>query len=205
MFLEHFKNYLQNDYYSKPLDSIFGISAALWGVIATLIVAIIALFGDQIKNRLFRPNIQPVEPVKTPQIYNNATVIYHRLIVKNARKASWFFWFPNQAKDARVLLTYRKLPKQNSFIPIPLRWTHFNTITRDIPPGEEVYIDIFGKVEGEQKYRFSWAPGVGPGGEELDYYNPQYGDIRLVFFEQHQKIGDIYLGFDSEKDTLVIK
>lgn len=140
---------------------------------------------------------------RTLQIYNNVTYVYHRLIVKNARKADWLPWLPNQAKEARVSITYRELPKGSGFIPIPLRWTHFNTIYRDIPPGEEVYVDIIGKKADETKYRFCWAPNVGPGGEELDYFDATQGDLRLEFYEQNQKIGDIYLKFDTKSDLLV--
>ena len=46
----YFHHFLLQD--PKVIDSIFGISASLLGVIGTLILGILAIFGEQIKNNI---------------------------------------------------------------------------------------------------------------------------------------------------------
>jgi hypothetical protein len=187
-------------------ETFWGLSNLGWtaiGAIITFLAVFMALFGDQIKNWFFKPKIQAVEPKVTAQKHNGKTFLYHRLIVKNARRTSLFPWLPTQAKGVRVLLTYKNLPNENNFIPIPLRWTHFNeSLFRDLPFGEEAYVDIFVEENNDGKYKFCWAPNTGSDDPDLAYYNPQYGDIRLEFFEQNQKIGDIYIEFNLDKKIL---
>src|SRR6185295_10962520 len=82
------------------IDSFLGISANLWGFIGTLVLGIIAIFGDQIKKAFLKPKIRGVQLVTTWQKIENIdeAVIFTRLIVKNIGSSS--------AKDVRALLTY---------------------------------------------------------------------------------------------------
>jgi len=206
MYFQEFPIY---NYYNhlKSIDSFLGISGSLWGavvamlgVIATVILGFLAIFGEQVRKCLFKPNIQAVDGKKTEQLIGNDTYIFQRFIVKNSRKNRGI---PYQAKDVRVLLTYRNLPKNNNFIPIPLRWTHFNkSPERNIPPDENIYVDVLYQKKGENKYKFCWAPGTSSEEPELSDFNCEWGDIRLEFFDENGAIGDIYLRYDLLTDIL---
>jgi hypothetical protein len=172
------------------------VIATLIGVIATLILGVLALFGNQIKGYWFKPNLKPIESVRTSQLINNEEYIYHRLIVKNI---GWV-----AAREVRVLLTYLK-PLKN-FIPIPLRWTHFSkSSSRDIARGEPAYVDILRKKGVERIYYFCWAPETGSNDPLLSVFNPEYGNLRLEFFERDRKIGDILLEFLELKNDDKLK
>lgn len=176
------------------------------GVFAALLLGIVGVMQDWIRGKILRPHLNPVELKKTTQsipkkviriqIIENQGFIYHRLIVKNVG------WFTAVAKNVRVSLTYEHPPAY--FVPIPLAWTHFNDQARDIPPKEEVYVDIMRIKDGEYFYTFCWAPGTGSFGTVLDNYNPNIGNIRLEFYGETGKIGDIYLKFLEQKKELKI-
>lgn len=142
---------------------------------------------------LYRPNLQPIETIKTKQLIGKDFHVFHRLIVKNIGNVA--------AKDVRVLLTYEK-PVEN-FIPIPLNWTHWNKFSRDISRGEPAYIDVLRKKGDEENYKFFWSFDTGyPDEPALLNFIPKLGNIRLEFFEHNHKIGDIYLKFLQDKDGL---
>ncbi|MEX1064140.1 MAG: hypothetical protein WD898_02185 [Candidatus Paceibacterota bacterium] len=200
MYLHHFPfhHYFHN---SQPIDSLFGLSGNLLAFFGTIILGILAIFGDSIKNLILKPKLRPVEIKRTIQGDGTRDSVMHRLIVKNIRR---FYLFGIQAKDVRAILTYRNVP--SNFIPIPIRWTHFNNdIPRGIPQGEEVYVDlIHRKKDTTDKYEFCWAPGTGSSDPMLKYFEPKNGDIRLEFFESSQKIGDIYLRYSDDSDKLEV-
>ncbi len=198
MYFNHIPSH--SNFYHKSIDSIFGISANLLAFFGTLFLGALALFGDQIRSLIFKPNLYPVELKKTSQSDGSEDYIFHRLIIKNVGR---FPVFKIQAKNVRALLTYRKVPK--NFIPIPLRWTHLNeAVSRDIPPGEEVYLDIIHKKINDQKYKFCWSPGTGSNDPVLKYFEPSNGHLRIEFFERNQMIGDIYLKYLEDKDLLEV-
>lgn len=164
-------------------------------VIGTLILGFFAIFGEQIRKSLFKPQLKPIEMVKTTQRIGSDNFVYQRLIVKNVGN--------NAAEMVRILLTYIKVPK--NFIPIPLAWTHYNTAARDISKSEPAYIDVLRKQEGSEKYAFCWTPEVGiPYEKLLAEFNPDQGNIRLEIFERDRKIGDITLKYKKEADELSI-
>jgi hypothetical protein len=187
------------------MDNVFlGLSSTGWvatGAIATLLAVLIALFGEYIRNLIFNPKLRPVGIKKTIQGEGPSDSIIHRLIVKNIRR---YYLFGVQARGVRVLLTYKDPPP--NFIPIPLRWTHFNKDdARDIPQGEEVYVDLIHKKSGsDDKYEFCWAPTTSSNAPILKYFEPISGGIRLEFFDYSQKIGDIYLNYSEDKDLLKV-
>jgi len=200
MLFNYFQIYHHPTIHSQLIGGLFGVSTDLLGVIATLISTLflgaLALFGDQIRAYLFKPNLQPVEPVRTSQSIGSDKYIYYRLIVKNVGR------FVVVAREVRVLLTYTE-PLIN-FIPIPLAWTHFNAnSSRDIPRGEPAYVDILRKKEGEQIYHFCWSPGTGSDDPVLNDFD-QSKNIRLEFFERNRKIGDIYLRYIKNLDVLEV-
>lgn len=166
------------------------------GIIGTLGLAILALFGDQIRKSIFKPNLQPVEIVKTHQQIGVENFLYQRLIVKNIGSSA--------AKGVRILLTYKKGAPQN-FIHVPIAWTHWSVAARDISRHEPAYIDILRKVEGAPSYDFCWSPEVGiPYEQMLREFDPEYGNLRLEFFEQNRQIGDITLQYSKDKNELKI-
>jgi hypothetical protein len=193
-------------YFHHPQpDSVFGISTALLGVISTTILGILAIFGEQIRSYLFKPDLQPADnPVRTSQkipwrksdglIYNEG-FIFHRIPIKNAGKAT--------AREVRVLLTYIK--SVENFIPIPLNWTHWNKSSRDISVGETAYLDVLQKRDVLTDIWFAWSGETGmPVEPTLSTFNPELGNLRLEFYERDRKVGDIVLNFSSEKDELKI-
>ncbi len=178
----------QSHWYSDP---------QWWAIVTALFLGLLGMFQGWIRELIFKPNIQPVESKITSQYIGTQHYLYYRFIIKNSRKGlfSWLPWFRIQAKGARVLLTYRNPP--DNFIPIPLNWTHFNSLERNIPPDEEVYIDILRQKTGDDNYEFCWPGVMGSTDPDLKYLNSQAGDIRLEFFDQNQSIGDIHLKFDK--------
>lgn len=166
------------------------------GAIGTLILGVIAIFGEQIRKLLFRPKLMPVEVVRTEQKVGGSIFIYQRLIVKNVGLAG--------AKGVRILLTYSSTLR--NFIPVPIAWTHWQTAARDIAQHEPAYIDILRKETGTDIYSFCWPFENGIPYEKLLLgFDQKHGDIRLEFFEHDQQVGDIILEFLNEEDVLKIK
>lgn len=167
------------------------------GVIGTLILGALAIFGEQIRKSLFKANLMPIDVVKTEQTVGADIRVYQRLVVKNIGSAV--------AKEVRILLTYKNVVPAN-FIPIPIAWTHWQKAARDISQHEPAYIDILRKKKGAANYDFCWPLETGTPHEELlREFNPQHGDIRLELFEHDQQIGDITLEFSTSDDILKIK
>lgn len=206
MSFHYFQTYHYFSTQPKVIDSFLGFSDTFWGVLASVILGIIALFGDRIRRHIFKPNIQPIQAEKTSQQIGGETYVYQRFIVKNARRKWFRFLLPNEATCVHVFLTYERVENLPNFIPLPLAWTHFETKTRDTPPGEEVYVDLFRKKIGEEKYQFCWAPQTGSEDETLKYFDSdgKRGRIRLEFFDSTQKIGDFYLKYKNEEDIVVV-
>lgn len=167
------------------------------GVIGTLILGALAIFGEQIRKSLFKANLMPIDVVKTEQTVGADIFVYQRLIVKNIGSAV--------AKEVRILLTYKNAAPVN-FIPIPIAWTHWQKAARDISQHEPAYIDILRKKKGTANYDFCWPLETGTPYEELiRVFNPQHGDIRLELFEHDQQVGDITLEFSTSDDILKIR
>lgn len=201
-------------FYPNVADGMFGISAdllnvfvAILGVLATMILGILAIFGNQIRSYFFRPSLRPVDKKRTiqltPKVIGGAVYhknyVFHRLIIKNTGKV--------RATDVRVLLTYEKGNQKEleNFIPIPLNWTHWNKTSRDISRGEPAYIDIFSREEDTEDYNFCWSQETGYSVEPLLLkFRPRFGNIRLEFFERDSKIGDIYLKYSQVSDSLEV-
>ena len=181
----------------KIVDSIFGISASLLGVIGTLILGILAIFGDQIRKIILKPKIKGVEPIRTFQENETQIHIYQRLIVKNIGSVS--------AKEVRVLLTYLDGSKTENFIPFPLNWTHWNKTTRDISRNEPVYIDVLSKTDIGRPYKFCYSQEVGiPWEPDLINFDTAKGNLRLEFYERDNKVGSIILNYSKKEDKLFI-
>lgn len=177
-------------------SGLFWLSAEAWAaIVGTLILAVIAIWGDQLKKFLFKPNIRPIEFVRTSQRRTDGTAdTYHRLIVKNVGSIV--------AKDVRVLLTYIQ-PKKN-FIPVPLNWTHWNRTTRDISRGEPAYIDVLYKSPGETSYKFCWSYETGHPSEPILVSLDEEKKLRLEFFERDHKVGDMIFSYKKKSDQLII-
>jgi hypothetical protein len=196
---------------TEVADSLFGVSSgmlgAFLGFVGTLILGSLALFGNEIRSWLFRPELSPVECKKTlqliPKNINGAVYhrkyIFYRLIIKNIGNM--------RARDVRVLLTYEKGDQKElkDFIPVPLNWTHWNKSSRDISRKEPAYVDILRKEDGGLNYEFCWSNETGNPVEPLlmNFY-PKFGNIRLEFFEHESKIGDISLKYEEHLDVLTI-
>lgn len=187
-------------YFHHPQpDNIFGIPISLLGVIATTILGVLAIFGEQIRSFLFRPNLREADsPVKTSQltpfpksdgfIYHE-NFLFYRLPIKNVGRAS--------AREVRVLLTYMK--SVDNFIPVPLNWTHWNKSTRDISVGETAYLDILKKREALSDIEFCWSSEAGvPVEPRLKVFDSNLGDFLLQFYERDRKVGEIKLHFSAE-------
>lgn len=189
----------------QPIDGVLGISSDFLGVVTTTILGILAIFGDQVRNLIFRPNLQPADkPVMTVQltpfkksdgaIYNEK-FLFHRLPIKNIGRVS--------AREVRVLLTYTQTAE--NFIPVPLNWTHWNKSTRDISAGETAYLDILKKREVLTHIEFCWSSEAGtPVEPRLAVFDPRLGSLHLEFFERNRKVGDITLQFLKDKGELRI-
>ncbi|MFA6076785.1 MAG: hypothetical protein WC735_01775 [Candidatus Paceibacterota bacterium] len=181
----------------KVIDSFLGISGTLWGVVGTLVLGILAIFGDQIKKYFFKPKIRGVEIIETWQENHEEALIYKRLIVKNIGKAP--------AKDVRAMLTYTDGGKLN-FLPVPLNWTHWNTTTRDISQHEPAYLDIMCRQLSDSQYKFCWSLQVGqPLESDFIYFDTQMRNIRIEFYERDNKVGDVYMQYLIDRGKLLIK
>ncbi len=169
--------------------------------IGTLLAVVVAVIGiEEVRSFVFRPVIRRKAPelVRTEhRREGKETLIYHRLIVTNIK-----WWRGKLARDVRVLLTYDKngQPPPDGFIPIPLRWTYWNSFTRDISRGEPAYLDVFeekNNEKGGKDYYFCWADNVaGSGSKEgiLEKFDSNLGNPRLEFYERNGgRIGDITL------------
>jgi len=176
---------LQNPWYLDPQ----------WWAIAVALFLGTGIIQSWMKG-FWKPKIQPNdEPIKTSQTVGDITFVYQRLIIKNIGSVS--------AKNVRVLLTYEKSPE--NFIPIPLNWTHWNKSSRDIPKGEPAYIDLLRKPGSYPNYQFCWAFDVGFSTESiLMDFKPELGNIRLEFFDDHGKVGNIKLQFSPKEDKLKV-
>lgn len=173
----------------------------------TLFLGLAAVVGiEEVRSFVFRPVIRREDPelVRTEhRREGKKTLIYHRLIVTNIK-----WWRGKSARDVRVLATYDKngQPPPRDFIPIPLRWTYWNTFERDISRGEPAYLDVFEEKTKEKGiiYEFCWAKDVaGSGSAEgiLREFDTRYGDLRLEFYERTGGlIGDMTLKYFSDKD-----
>lgn len=201
----------------KVIDSLFGISSGLWeviitllGAIMTLLLGIIAIFGDQIRSHYFKPKLvfdgfkKTFQLIPMPSPYKKGEYItenhlFQRLIVRNRGNI--------RAKEVRVLLTYEEGNREElkNFIPIPLNWTHYNKSSRDISRGEPAYVDIFQRKDNEKIYKFCWSHETGYSIEPLLMnFRPEYGNVRLEFFEHDSKIGDIHLKYVEDEDVLEV-
>jgi hypothetical protein len=186
-------------------DSIYGIPISLLDVILTTILGVIAIFGEQVRSCIFRPNLQEADnPIKTSQLIPlpkgdgctyHESFLFYRLPIKNTGSAS--------AKEVRVLMTYEK--HVEDFIPVLLNWTHWNKSTRDISIGEIAYLDIFKKHKDSSGIEFCWASEVGsPVEPKLKVFDPCLGDFLLQFYERNSKVGEIKLRFSAEKYQIEI-
>ncbi|KKP40955.1 MAG: hypothetical protein UR31_C0037G0003 [Parcubacteria group bacterium GW2011_GWA2_33_14] len=181
-----FNNLLsQNTWYLDPQ----------WWAIAVALFLGTGILQSLMKG-FWKPKIQPNdEPIRTSQTVGDITFVYQRLVIKNIGSVG--------AKNVRVLLIYEKAPE--NFIPIPLNWTHWNKSSRDIPRGEPAYIDLLRKPGSYPNYQFCWAFDVGFSTESiLIDFKPELGNIRLEFFDDHGKVGNIKLQFSAKEDKLKV-
>jgi hypothetical protein len=178
------------------------------GTFAAVLAAVIGI--EEIRSLIFKPKIRPDELklVRTEHYRQGKDpLIYHRLIVKNLWR-----WLGRSAKQVRVLLSYERngLPPSRDFIPIPLRWTYWNSANRGISRGEPAYLDVFEEKQGTtgRQYEFCWADdmaGSDSAEGSLKVFNPYSGNIRLEFYERNGGlIGDMTLKYDKDHDCFEV-
>lgn len=194
---------LIRSYHIAKIDSPWVVLSTI-GTFLAVVAAVIGI--EEIRSLIFRPRIRPDETklVRTEHHRQNKTpLIYHRLIVKNVWR-----WLGRSARDVRVLLSYDRdgLPPSSDFIPVPLRWTYWNSANRGISRGEPAYLDVFEEKQGNigRQYEFCWADdmaGAGSAEGKLKIFNPYSGNIRLEFYERNGGlIGDMTLKYDKDTD-----
>jgi len=170
--------------------------AEWFGITVTMLLGVLAIFGEQTRKWIFRPRLAVLRVVKTTQSIGVGSYIYQRLIVKNIGLRA--------ARDVRILLSYKnELPI--NFIPIPLGWTHWSGAKRDISIREPAYVDVFFKQDSSNKYDFCWPFETGlPNEEILKRFKPEYGEIRLEFYELDRIICDVTLKYLVDRDEFII-
>ena len=162
---------------------------------ASLFVGVLALFGDRLRAKWFKPSLHFLDVIKMNQEEEGKILIFYRLHIKNRGDSP--------AKEVRVQMSFRKCGQSESAkgpISIPLRWTHISEATRDISCDEEADLDVLCK-EGDSHYycwpyhRTSDQDLSGPG-KNNDYL------FELSFFERNRKLQKATLRFHSKDERL---
>ena len=108
-------------------------------VIASIIIGFIAIFGERIRNFLFKPKYQ-FDVLQTEQKISGETRDYKRIKISNmgrrkAKNVKLFLEEILDIKDGTIVV-------RENFIPMPLAWTHGDYSSRNIVANESAFIDL---------------------------------------------------------------
>ncbi|MBI2621991.1 MAG: hypothetical protein HYW63_05110 [Candidatus Levybacteria bacterium] len=123
------------DIVSNITDFLVRYGALIGTIIASLTALVIAIWGRGLKRLGYKPKIEIVDLIQNNQ---NPSLDLWRLVIKNSGN--------DTAKKVQVDIVEvfddgNKVRK--NFLPIPLRWTHLDTESREILPNQTVYLDLF--------------------------------------------------------------
>lgn len=185
----------------------FGISSAGWAAISaigTLLAVVAALFGDQIRNFLFKPRLVFSSALPIPQkqlvtimhgkdkIERELEYTMYRLLIKNIGFAP--------AANVRALI----IAKDNSPLPlpVPLTWTHHDVDARDISRFEPAYLDILQEL-GENFLFYSQRDKL-INLPEYKLSNDSLTVLEIAFYESNRTLQSVLLKLDPRNKTLVV-
>ncbi len=173
-----------------------GIPFEGWVAIGTFLAVLVALFGEKIKDLIFRPKLifkpaKVLSQIQGAQAGGAIRYSMYRILVKNIGS-------PAYDVRASVVFVNKELP-----LAIPLNWTHIDFDTRDISREESVYLDIFQKF-GSSIYFYGWRDKL-IDSEEYKLANNKKSEIKIAFFERNRKLQSISLLLDPINETLNLK
>lgn len=133
-----------------------------WTLLVSLVPSIVALFiaggiGQYVKPFLgIKPNIKII----TLKRYRQADK-YWRLAIKNSGNEVAI------SVQIDVTCIYDGGKARENFLPIPLRWTHINKESRNILPGQVVYLDVMEQKNSGEQVKLITNSGGGVGDFEV--------------------------------------
>jgi hypothetical protein len=111
--------------------------------LGTIILAAIALWGEDYKKAKFRSDLRPFPRAESAKQQKDLTV--YRILLNNTKGRG-------SARQVRALVedwtweNKEESYKDKVFVPLYLRWTHFNKPLRDIHQGEIAHLDIIDQM-----------------------------------------------------------
>lgn len=110
--------------------------------VASGMALFIAVGGKWLRSKFYKSNLKIVDFKKYIQKRDNDTslLVVWRMVVKNCGNET------ARNVQADVIKIYDNETKREGFLPVPLRWTHLNNESRDILPGQTVYLDLFDEI-----------------------------------------------------------
>lgn len=124
----------------KILNSSFTFLKDYGELIGALIASSVALFlggggGNWIKTLFSKPALKVLS---LKRLHHTHELDVWRVLIKNEGKA-----IARNVQVEVVEIIDDSNKKRENFLPLPLRWTHLDTETRDILPSQTAYLDIF--------------------------------------------------------------
>lgn len=112
--------------------------AAISTTIATVAAVVFGCFGDRIKDFFSeKPNIAFLRVEKIPQNVQNCRAYeIYRLVLKNDSRKTVEQIFVEAVEIKNAYGTSRKI------VPAPFKWTHLDSVYRDVASGQCVYLDF---------------------------------------------------------------
>ena len=114
---------------------------------------------------------------------------YFRIAIKNKGEVT--------ARDVEVSL--ESIEKRKNFIPIPLNWTHINSIKRNISPGQTVYFDVFCTKENDNDNPIITSP-IGFHGKKMSQLSLGHNKLIIKLYQDNGKTRTIDLKINIGKD-----
>jgi gas vesicle protein len=110
--------------------------------IASATALFIAVGGRWLRSKFYKSKLKVVDFKKFAQKRDEDTslLIVWRIVIKNCGNET--------AKNVQADVTkiYDNEIKRPGFLPVPLKWTHLDNESRNILPGQTVYLDLFDEI-----------------------------------------------------------
>ena len=166
-------------------------------VVATWLLAIVAIWGEKLLHEIFKPKLSFLEIKITPQAINEKEeIVMYRLYLKNIARFS-------SAKSTRAFVSLNSSADQNRFISIPLNWTHIDGRKRDISAGEDAYLDLFKKHNNE--YLWCWAHGNSPYEPAISKLSTEKeSTIRINFSDEYSMLSCVDIQFFPSGEITIL-
>jgi len=156
----------------------------------------IAVGGKWLRSKFYKANLKVVDFKKFVQHGDKSTklLVVWRIVLKNRGNET------ARNVQADVIKIYDNEKKRSGFLPVPLKWTHLDNESRDILPGQTVYLDLFDEIHTfmPRNLEIRLCTRFGLDIRKFTFLEDGKADLKIAIFQKNGSVMNIAIRAEKE-------